>query len=214
MRDVLLRRGVICLTLSYAALGYFQYVFFYWIQYYIGTVEKLGNDVSRQYSTLITLTMGFGMILGGWLADRVSTRLSGRFRRGLVPALGMIGSGSVFVLGLISSDSRLVVTAFIVSAGLLGTSEGAFWTSIVELGRPRGGLAAGLMNMGGNAGGLLSPIATPLLSAYFAKQYGESLGWRLGLAVAGVVSVVGALLWFGVEARLETPTTDSTESAA
>ena len=64
-QDVLLRVGVICLTLSYAALGYFQYMFFYWIQYYIGTVRHLGNDVSRQYSTFITLTMGIGMIFGG-----------------------------------------------------------------------------------------------------------------------------------------------------
>jgi ACS family glucarate transporter-like MFS transporter len=212
--DVLLRPGVICLALSYGALGYFQYLFFYWIQYYIGTVEKLGADVSRQYSTLITLTMGFGMIFGGWLADRMSMRLSGRFRRGLVPALGMMGSGVVFELGLLSSDSRIMVAAFIISAGLLGTSEGAFWTSIVELGRPRGGLAAGLMNMGGNAGGLLSPVATPLMSTYFASHFGEAVGWRLSLAVAGAVSVVGALLWFGVDAGSQTAATDSTGNPA
>jgi len=212
--DVLLRRGVICLALSYAALGYFQYLFFYWIQYYIGTVQKLGADVSRQYSTLIMLTMGFGMILGGWLADRMSLRLSGRFRRGLVPASGMMASGVVFELGLLSSDSRIMVAAFILSAGLLGTSEGAFWTSIVELGRPRGGLAAGLMNMGGNAGGLLSPVATPLMSTYFASHFGEAVGWRLSLAVAGAVSVVGALLWFGVQAGSETPARVSTGNPA
>ena len=58
--SVFLRPGVICLALSYAALGYFQYLFFYWIQYYIGTVQHLGTDVSRRYSTLITLTMGTG----------------------------------------------------------------------------------------------------------------------------------------------------------
>ena len=74
----------------------------------------------------------------------------------------MIASGLVFELGVLSHDSHVMMAAFTLSAGLLGVCEAAFWTTIVELGTPRGGLAAGLMNMGGNAGGLLSPMATPL----------------------------------------------------
>ena len=30
---------MICITLSYAAYGYFQYLFFYWIQYYFETMQ-------------------------------------------------------------------------------------------------------------------------------------------------------------------------------
>jgi sugar phosphate permease len=198
IRQVLLHPGVICLTLSYAALGYFQYLFFYWIQYYIGTVEHLGDETSRLYSTGITLTMGFGMILGGWLADRIPPHFSGRSRRGLVSAWGMVASGVVFELGLLGSDSRVMVTAFTISAALLGMCEGAFWTTAVELGRSRGGLAAGMMNMGGNAGGFLSPIATPWLGEYFGRHLGTAIGWRASLAVAGAISVVGALMWLGV----------------
>ncbi|HET6324760.1 MAG TPA: MFS transporter, partial [Planctomycetaceae bacterium] len=153
---ILRNRGVICLTLSYAALGYFQYLFFYWIQYYIGTVEHLGADTARLYSTGITLTMGFGMVFGGWLADRIPPHSSGRSRRGLVAAWGMVASGVVFELGLLGSDSRVMVSAFAISAALLGMCEAAFWTTIVQLGRTRGGLAAGMMNLGGNAGGFLS----------------------------------------------------------
>jgi MFS family permease len=213
---VMFRGGVICLTLSYAALGYFQYLFFYWIQYYIGTVQHLGSDVARLYSTFITLTMGLGMIFGGWLADRVSGVSGSRSRRYLVPALGMIASGIVFEVGAASVDSRVMVAAFTLSAGLLGMCEAAFWTTIVEMGSPRGGLAAGVMNMGGNAGGLLSPVVTPWLSERFGSPavahwlnerlgagFGESVGWRASLAVAGAVAVFGALLWFGVKSRTD-----------
>jgi ACS family glucarate transporter-like MFS transporter len=195
--SVLLRSGVICLGLSYAALGYFQYLFFYWIQYYIGSIQHLGDDVSRRYSTLITLTMGLGMIVGGWLADRVASAHA--TRRHLVPALGMIASGLVFELGVVSGDSTVMVATFTISAGLLGMCEAAFWTTIMELGWPRGGLAAGVMNFGGNAGGLLSPVVTPWLSAQFGAVYGESVGWRASLGVAGAVAIFGALLWFGVK---------------
>ncbi|HUE14484.1 MAG TPA: MFS transporter [Planctomycetaceae bacterium] len=211
--NVLLRPGVICLAFSYAALGYFQYLFFYWIQYYIGTVQHLGADVSRRYSTIITLAMGLGMIFGGWLADRVSRHSSDLSRRRLVPGLGMVASGVVFELGLLSADSRIMITTFILSAGLLGMCEAAFWTTIVELGTPRGGLAAGLMNMGGNAGGMLSPFATPLLSACFGSLYGKELGWRISLAIAGAVSVLGALMWFGVKTGQQERFTDETSKS-
>jgi ACS family D-galactonate transporter-like MFS transporter len=209
---VLLHRGVICLTLSYAALGYFQYLFFYWIQYYIGTVEHLGDDKSRLYSTGIMLTMGLGMIFGGWLADRIPPHPSGRSRRGLVSAWGMVASGVVFELGLLGSDSGVMVTAFTISAALLGMCEGAFWTTAVELGRSRGGLAAGMMNMGGNAGGFLSPIATPMLGEYFGRHLGTAVGWRASLAVAGAISVVGALLWFGVHSGPQESSTEETRN--
>jgi MFS family permease len=200
-KHVFRNRGVLCLTASYAALGYFQYLFFYWIEYYFSKIQHAGPDAARWYTTGITLSMGVGMVLGGWLADRASTFFTGRLGRSLVPALGMIGSGLAFELGLFMHDFGSLATLFMLSAGMLGMSEGAFWTTVVELGAPHGGFAASLMNTGGNLGGLLSPVATPALSLLFAGWYGDALGWRLSLAVAGAISVLGALLWAGVDVR-------------
>jgi ACS family D-galactonate transporter-like MFS transporter len=197
---ILRRRSVVCIALSYAAYGYFQYLFFYWIEYYFETMQKVNRDDSRGYVTIITIAMGIGMLLGGWLADRLPGALSPRWRRAMVPVLGMIASGVAFELGLLAPDARLTFAAFTLSAGLLGLCESGFWTTVVELGRPFGGTAAGLMNTGGNAGGTLSPVLTPLLSAFFATRYGPDLGWRLSLGVAGIVVIAGAAFWWGVEA--------------
>ncbi len=154
---VLRRRSVVCLTLSYAAYGYFQYLFFYWVGYYFKTIQQQDAHVARGYSTIITLAMGVGMLSGGWLSSRVPVTFSPRARRMLIPVVGMIASGVVFELGLLGSGPRMTLLAFTVSAGLLGLCEAGFWTSVVELGSPFGGTAAGLMNTGGNAGGTLSP---------------------------------------------------------
>ncbi len=208
MWTMLRRRSVVCITLSYAALGYFQYLFFYWIEYYFETVEKQGTAVARQYTTMITLAMGVGMVCGGWLADRVPPSFSPRARRGLVPICGMIASGVVFELGLLAADSQLTLAAFAVAAALIGACEWAFWTTVVELGGPYGGTAAGLMNTGGNAGGTLSPTVTPLLSTFFATQFGDAVGWRLSLAVAGAIAVLGATLWWGVDPSRSPETPD------
>jgi ACS family D-galactonate transporter-like MFS transporter len=196
--QVLRRRSVVCVALSYTAYGYFQYLFFYWIEYYFETIQSQGRGVSRGYSTMITLAMGAGMVGGGWLADRVPRSFSRRVRMLLVPTIGMLASGAVFELGVFAPHAQATLAAFVIAAALLGICEAGFWTTVVELGGPYGGTAAGLMNTGGNAGGTLSPILTPLLSGYFAARHGTDLGWRLSLAVAGVVVIAGAVLWWGV----------------
>ena len=125
-----------------------------------------------------------------------------------MPVVGMIASGVVFELGLLGPDARITLAAFTLSAGLLGLCEAGYWTTVVELGRPFGGTAAGLMNTGGNAGGTVSPTLTPLLSAFFARHYGPDLGWRLSLAIAGLIVIAGAAFWWGVEAEEKPPVLD------
>ncbi len=196
---VMRRRSVVFLTLSYTAHGYFQYLLFYWIEYFFEAIQSQDRSVARRYAMLVTLAMGAGMVAGGWLADRVSRSFSGRARRALVPALGMLGAGFALELGVLASRPQLTLVAFAVAAACIGACEGPFWTTSVALGGRFGGTAAGLMNTGGNIGGTLSTYVTPLLSGLFAAHYGADAGWRLSLAVAGCLVVVGAALWWGVQ---------------
>jgi len=198
---VLRHRSVICLTLSYAAQGYFQYVFFYWIEYFFEKVQHQPREVARDYSMWVTLAMGVGMVFGGFLADRVPKRFSPRMRGALVPALAMILSGAVLCAGLLATDPRITLQAIALSAFCIGACEGSFWTTSVGLGGRYGGIVAGLMNCGGNAGGTLSPWVVPLLGGYFGKFYGADTGWRLSLAVASLIVMLGAVLWLGVTPR-------------
>jgi MFS transporter, ACS family, D-galactonate transporter len=199
LTHVIRDKSVISITLAFVAYGYFQYLFFYWIEYYFVEIEHQGVVVARTYSTMITLAMGVGMISGGWLADRVPRFFSPRTRRALVPVVGMITSGIVFEMGLLAPNSQATLAAFVVAAALLGACEATFWTTVVELGGPFGGTTAALMNTGGNAGGSLSPLLTPLLSDFFQARYGVDFGWRLSLAIGGAVVVAGSALWWGVQ---------------
>jgi MFS family permease len=193
-RALLGHRGLVCLTLSYAAVGYFQYLFFYWLQYYFKDVLKLGTDRSRLYTALVVLANGVGMVVGGWLADRVAAG-----GRALVPVAGLLGSAVALVAGLVTARADLTLVCFIAAMVALGMCEGPCWTTAVVLGGRHGGTAAGLMNTGGNAGGLLSPVLAPQLSVYF--------GWKVGMGMAAVVAVLGAAFWLGIDprARLDPP---------
>jgi len=181
------KRSVILLTLSYAAVGYFQYMFFYWMQYYFDTVLGLGKDRGRLYATIPTVAMALGMAAGGWLTDRAQVRWGARRGRTFVTVAGMVASAGLLGAGVIFREPAWIVTCFSLALASLGASEGAFWTTATDLGGERSGVAAAIVNTGGNAGGALAPILTPLISAHF--------GWQGGLAVAAIYCFLGAILW-------------------
>jgi ACS family D-galactonate transporter-like MFS transporter len=185
-----MNRGLVLLTLSYGALSYLQYMFFYWVEYYFGEVLKLPDTESRRASFIVMLSMAVGMAGGGWVADRLSRRFG--FRRGcqLVGIAGMVASAALSLLGLTMTDPDAIVTCFALSMGSLGLCESVFWSMAPVLAPKNGGLAGAVANTGGNAVGMLAPALTPLI--------GQAFGWNVAVVVAAAICGAGALLWLGV----------------
>ena len=185
------KRSLTLLTLSYATIGYVQYLFFYWSQYYFDKVLELGKETGRFNSTLLTLAMGAGIMLGGWLCDRSIRRFGRRVGTALLPVLGCIACTVGLGGGIFFEEPLLSLLCFTIAMAAIGVSEAPFWTSAVDIGGRRAGIAAAIMNTGGNVGGLLAPIITPLFSHYF--------GWQAGLALAALICLLGALPWFWID---------------
>lgn len=185
------KRSLILLTVSYAAVGYFQYLFFYWMQHYFDKVLGLGKSDARLYATIPTLAMAVGMAAGGWLTDRAQSRWGGRGGRTRVAVTGMMGSAALLGAGVLCREPAWIVVFFSLALASLGACEGAFWTTAIELGGARSGVSAAIVNTGGNAGGALAPWLTPLVSHHF--------GWPTGLGLACVVCFLGAVNWFWID---------------
>ena len=190
---LLRNRNVILLTLSYAAVGYFQYLFFYWMHYYFDEILRMGKTESRLYAGLPNLAMAVAMPLGGWLTGYAQRMLGYSRGRTLVPRTSMLVSAGLLLLGIFATDTFWIVLWFTLSLGVLGLCEGAFWTTAVETGGVRGGTAAAIMNTGGNGIGLLAPILTPLVSA--------KLGWTWGISLGAMVGVLGGACWWWIVPR-------------
>jgi MFS family permease len=185
--DLLGNRSLILLTLSYSAVNYFEYLFFYWMEHYFNESLKLPTERSRLYSTICILAMGVGMFLGGGVADRLHRRYRRHGRR-IVPVVGMTLSALLLGLGLVSTEPVWIVIWFALALAAIGATEGPAWTTAVELGgRHGGGTAAAICNTGGNAGGLLAPILTPVLALQF--------DWKIAVAAGGFYCLLGAVLW-------------------
>jgi MFS family permease len=190
---LLRNRSLVCLTLSYAAVGYFEYLFFFWMGYYFKDQLHLPDLQQRIYSGIPILAMAVGMALGGWVSDGL-VRLYG-YRRGrvLVPVVGLLAGAAFLGLGVLAKQPEWIVAWFSLALGAAGAVEAPTWTTALELGGRRGGTAAGICNTGGNAGGMIAPVVTPWVAA--------RLGWPPAIALASLVCLLGAGLWLCVDPR-------------
>jgi sugar phosphate permease len=184
-------RSLVLLTLSYGALGYVQYMFFYWIEYYFSRELKLPVSESRQAAFTVTMAMVVGMAGGGWVSDRLCHWFGHCWGCRMIALIGMGLSAGFSLLGVSTPDPQQVVWCFSLALGSLGLCEGIFWTTAPALEKRNGGLACALLNTGGNGVGMLAPIFTPIL--------GQNYGWTTAITVACAICGVGSLLWLGIK---------------
>lgn len=193
--DLLRHRSLLFLTLSYTAVGYFEYLFFFWMPNYFKDELHFGETESRFYGTFPPIAMAIGMPLGGWLSDRIARLHGYRLGRVIVPACGMSLATVLLACGIIAANTSAspatIVTLFSLSLGAMGAVEGPIWASAIHLGGRRGSTAAGICNTGGNAGGTLAPTVTPWV--------GAALGWNYSLALSCVICLAGVVLWFWID---------------
>ena len=113
------------LTLSYAAVGYFEYLFFFWTEYYFKDVLHLPQGRSRLYSTILNLSMGVGMMLGGWVSDRLLRTWGYRWGRAAVPMAGLLTSAVLLGAGLlVQREPPALVACFALALAAGGACEG------------------------------------------------------------------------------------------
>lgn len=188
----LLRSGNLwLLSLSYAAYGYFQYLFFYWMEYYFEKVLHVPDDESRRASFYIFLAMGAGMAIGGLSTDTACKWFGTVRGRRSVVMIGM-GLGALFALLAVNGTEQSRIVAYLaISMGCLGMCEGVFWTTATDIGGKSGGFSGAFMNTLGNVGGFISPVLTPYMA--------ETMGWPGAIKVACAIAAFGGALWFVIK---------------
>ena len=195
---LLRNRSLIFLTLSYATVGYFEYLDVFCTEYYFKQVLGISVDDSRRYSSYATLAMAVTMPLGGFFSDRLVRRFGYRLGRASMPVLGLLGSASTLIALCLTRDPSWSLAWFIVGHACIALTEGAFWTTAIDLGGRQGGSAAGILNTGGNVLGSLAPTVTRWLGAYLND-------WRPGFYLGSVICLLGVSFWWGIDPTERTP---------
>src|SRR5262249_19779358 len=163
-------------------------LFYFWMHYYFEDVLHVGKGDSRLYATLLSLAMAAGMFLGGWLADGLARGRGQRRARTAVVVGGMLLGAVLLGVGVAVTEVAWIVVCVALAMAAVGGTEGPFWATAIGLGGRRGATAAGIFNTGGNLGGVVAPILTPLVSGY--------CGWEWGISLGGLVCLAGTGLWW------------------
>jgi ACS family glucarate transporter-like MFS transporter len=192
-RALVTNRNLMLLTLAYFTLGYFDYIFFYWIYYYFGQVRQIGYSQSAKYTTIIFLTMGIMMPIGGWVSDRLTRSYGARFGRRVVPMAGLCTGSLLLYAGTVAPGIKATVLSFSLAIGFASWCEGPFWASAIEGAGEQVGAACGILNTGGNVGGFIAPILTPYIASW--------AGWSWGLYAGSFIAVIGVVACFLFDPR-------------
>jgi ACS family glucarate transporter-like MFS transporter len=176
------------LTLSYTLQGYVGYIFVSWFYLYLVQERHFGLLSGAWMSSLPWILSIVSIPLGGMISDRLAAGRSGPvWGRRIVPLAGMALSGILISIGAHTGSAVMAAISLAFATALILCVEGPFWAMMMRIAGNKSGTAGGIMNMGSNIGGLISPALTPVIASW--------IGWENALHVAAGLAVIGALCW-------------------
>jgi len=188
----------VLLTASYTLQGYVGYIFVFWFYLYLVQVRHFDLLRSALLSSMPWILSIVSIPLGGWISDRLVAGGAGLvWGRRLIPLFGLSLAGVFLALGAHTNNAYLAAVYLALSTALVLCVEGPFWATMMEIAGPRSGTAGGIMNMGSNLGGLISPALTPVLAS--------CMGWENALILAAAMSVLSAVMWLWISPNLAQP---------
>ncbi|MDE0127876.1 MAG: MFS transporter [Bryobacterales bacterium] len=188
--QLLRSRSLLLLTVAYFCVCYFEYIFFFWLYYYLGQIRGLPAEETGVATTIVFLAWAVMSPLGGWASDRLVARLGPKTGRRIIPVACLALSGACLCIGINLANPVAAVALLALSFGLAACSDGPFWAAAVDIGGPHAGACCGFLNAGGNVGGV-APLVTPWIA--------NRTSWSAGLYFAVLVLYSGVGVWFLID---------------
>ncbi len=180
------------LSLAYVLHSAVYFVFIFWFFRYL--VEGRGFTIlsSGVWASLPNIAGFVTAPLVGLGADRLGRRIGTAESRRRV-AIGCLVFATVLVIaGAVAPGAFLAIAALSLASASINGAEAPFFTTATVIGAHNPGASAGLLNLMGNLGGVLSIWLVPRMSAAW--------GWNGTLTFWAAVAFVAALLWLTVNA--------------
>jgi MFS family permease len=130
----------------------------------------------------------------GMATDRLGRRIGSAQARRRVAMACLFSAAGFVTAGAILPSAIFAILALSLSTGCVNGAEGPFFMTATALGVESPGAAAGMLNLMGNLGGVLSIWLVPRMS--------EAWGWNGTLVFWSGVCLVAALLWLTVDIEI------------
>jgi MFS family permease len=179
------------LWFQYACLSYVWYFYVTWFPKYLDGAhgKTVGPVALAVLAGLPLFGGGFGSLISGFCAAPLAARLGGMGRaRKVLAAVGFIAA-SIFFLTSLYAKNPWLAALLVGLAGLFNDLVvPVAWSACMDVGGRFAGTFSGSMNMLGNLGGFVAPIAT----GYILDKTGN---WNLAFYISSAVYLAGAACW-------------------
>jgi len=133
-----------------------------------------------------------GAGVGGVLGSRLFARFGARWGFRLIPLCAMPAAGLALIIAVEAANPYWAVAALTVAFAGVELIEGPVWAATMYIARADTMAATGLLNTGGNLGGLIS---IPLV-AYLSGNH----EWTAAFVLASVFALLSGLIWMWIDA--------------
>jgi ACS family glucarate transporter-like MFS transporter len=186
MRD----RDVMLLALSYMCMNYTFYLLSNWVFLYLVQERNFSLLESGWLATVPPLAAAVGAGIGGLATSLLCQRFGDRWGYRIMPLLAMPGAGALLLFAVHAGNPYVAVGALAVCFFCVELTEGAYWGGAMTIGGSDTMAVCGVMNTGGNLGGI---IGIPIV-AYFSGQH----HWESAFIIGAVFALVSAVAWLGI----------------
>lgn len=189
--NILRNRNVLLLAGSYLCMNYSFYLLSNWVFLYLVQERKFSVLESGWLATAPPLAAALGSGVGGLLTGILCKHIGNRWGYRLLPLVAMPIVGALLLASVGAANPYWAVAGLAICFGAVELNEGAYWGAAMTVGRGDTMAVSGVMNTGGNLGGIIGIPIVGYLS-------GEHL-WRTAFLLGTVFSIVSAVAWFWIE---------------
>jgi ACS family glucarate transporter-like MFS transporter len=191
-RQVLSNRNVLLLSLGYLLMNYVFYFFMNWSFLYLIQERHLTLLQGGWLALSPFLTGSICASIGGQLCDLACRRLGPRWGFRLVPLIALPLGAALLLLAVRLENPYAAVVALAACFGCAQMTEAPFWAATFWVARDRASAATGVLNTGGNIGGI---IGTPIVGYLVAAH-----DWNAAFATGVGFALASAALWLLIDA--------------
>ena len=183
--EVLADKNVLFAALGYMSMNYVFFIFYSWIFIYFVNIRDFSVLEGGFLASLPFLMGAIGATLGGYLCDRLQKSYGVIWGHRIPVIVGLVPSAGFLIFGSITENPYLAVLSLSLCYGFIELTEGPFWSAIGFVSK-KPQAAGGILNTGGNLGGVLATPLIPIL----ANQFGWVIALNSGVffALLGVFS--------------------------
>jgi len=192
LATVLGSRHVQLLFLSYLFMNYTFYLLANWVFLYLVQQRHFSVLESSWLASVPPLAAAAGAGLGGWLTGRACRKYGMRWGFRLVPVLALPAAALLLLIAVNTDRAHLAVILLALCYGLVELTEGSYWGGAMSVGRGDTMMVCGVMNTGGNLGGI---IGIPVV-AYWSGHH----RWDVAIWIGAALAFLSAAAWLSINA--------------